>query len=90
MKSIIKELYGRGLYPEDTKEIKEIESYISRHTNTLRDKLDGDGKDVLEKLVDNFYEYCSLSSYETFRFAIKLGASLILELTEEGDTDEQI
>lgn len=92
MRNIIDKVYDGNLYPleeiTDTKQIKEVSSYISRHKGTLFGKLDEEGKETLEKLVDNFYEYCSLRSHETFYYAIRLGANLIIELTHKGDADE--
>lgn len=92
MKNIVEEIYDGNLYPleqiTDTKQIKEVSGYISRHRETLLSKLDDEGKDALEKLVDNFYEYCSLRSHETFNYAIRLGANLIIELTHKGAADE--
>ena len=93
MKNVIDTIYDGNLYPleqiTDTKQMKEISSYISRHRADLLSKLDEEGKETLEKLVDNFYEYCSLRSHETFNYAIRLGANLIIELTHKGDNNEQ-
>lgn len=93
MRNIIDTIYDGNLYPleeiTDTQQIKEVSGYISRHKETLFGKLDEEGKETLEKLVDNFYEYCSLRSHETFNYAIRLGANLIIELTHKGDADEQ-
>ena len=92
MKNILEEIYYGNVYPAEqvpyTKKMKEVSSYVSRHKETLLAILDEEGKETLEKLVDNFYEYCSLLSRETYHYAIKLGANLIIELTAKGDTDE--
>ena len=92
MRNIIDTIYDGNLYPleeiTDPKQIKEVSGYISRHKEKLFGKLDEEGKETLEKLVDNFYEYCSLRSHETFNYAIRLGANLIIELTHKGDADE--
>ena len=92
MKNILEEMYNGNIYPCEqipyTAKMKEATGYVARHKETLLAKLDDAGKETLEKLIDNFYEYCSLLERETFHYAIKLGANLIIELTKKGDTDE--
>ena len=68
--------------------MKEVIGYVSRHKETLQGLLDDKGKETLEKLVDNFYEYCSLLSRETFHYSIRLGANLIIGLTNKGEKNE--
>jgi hypothetical protein len=92
MKNVLEELYNGNVHPlEDipyTKQMKEVIGYVSRHKETLQGLLDDKGKETLEKLVDNFYEYCSLLSRETFHYSIRLGANLIIGLTNKGEKNE--
>ena len=92
MENILNELFYGNIHPMEqipyTKPMKEVTKCISKHRDALSEKLDDQGKEALEKLVDNLYEYCSLLSCETFLYAIKLGANLMIALTQKGDTDE--
>ena len=92
MKNILEELYDGNVHPlEDipyTNQMKEVIGYVSRHRATLEELLDDKGKETLSKLVDNFYEYCSLLSRETFHYSIRLGANIIIELINKGDKNE--
>ena len=93
MKDIVQNLYDGNVRPLEeipyTKQMKEVMSYVSRHRDTLKEVLDDKGKETLDKLIENFYEYCSLLSRETFHYSIRLGASLIMDLLEKGDNNEQ-
>ena len=88
MNNVLEELYNGNVYPCEeipyTKKMKELTGYVSRHQQALNAKLDDEDKKIIEKLVDNLYEYSSLLSRETFYYAIKLGANIMLELTTKG------
>ena len=89
MKNAINELWYGNIQPLEattpTTEMREIYRHISKQKDDLREMLSDDGKAILDKLADNFYETSSLLAREAFKRGFKLGANLMLEIrnTEE-------
>ena len=84
MKSIINELWHGNIIPQEdsrnnTKEMKELLSYISRHDEDLEKTLSDEQKEIFEKFHDCWSEYVSLAEEAIFAYAFKLGANLMLE-----------
>ena len=94
MKNAINELWYGNVQPLEattpTAEMRDIYRYISQQKDELREMLSDDGKAILDKLADNFYETSSLLAREAFRHGFKLGANLMLEIrnTEEQENDK--
>ena len=63
--------------------MREIYRHISKQKDDLREMLSDDGKAILDKLADNFYETSSLLAREAFRHGFKLGASLMLDVLDD-------
>ena len=83
MKSIISELWHGNIVPQEdsrnnTKEMKELISYIARHDEDLEKLLTDEQKVIFEKYQDCWNEYVSLSEAAIFEYAFKLGARLAL------------
>ena len=83
MRSIINELWHGNIIPQEdsrtnTKEKKELISYIARHDEDLEKLLTDEQKVIFEKYQDCWNEYVSLSEAAIFEYAFKLGARLAL------------
>ena len=83
MRSIINELWHGNIVPQEdsrnnTKEMKELISYIARHDEDLEKLLTDEQKVIFEKYQDCWNEYVSLSEAAIFEYAFKLGARLAL------------
>ena len=87
MKNAINELWYGNIQPLEattpTAEMREIYRYISKQKDDLREMLSDDGKAILDKLADNFYETSSRLAREAFRHGFKLGASLMLDVLDD-------
>ena len=83
MKSIINELWHGNIVPQEdsrnnTKEMKELISYIARHDEDLGKLLTEEQKAIFEKYQDCWNEHVSLAEAAIFEYAFKLGARLML------------
>ena len=84
MKSIINELWHGNIVPQEdsrnnTKEMKELISYIARHDEDLGKLLTEEQKAIFEKYQDCWNEHVSLAEAAIFEYAFKLGARLMLD-----------
>ena len=89
MSHIIQELWHGNIVPQEdsrnnTKEMKELISYIARHDEDLDKLLTEEQKAIFEKYQDCWNEYVSLAEAAIFEYAFKLGARLAMEV----QTDE--
>ena len=88
MRSIINELWHGNIIPQEdsrnnTKEMKELLSYMSRHHEYLEKSLSDEQKEIFEKFHDGWSEYMSLAEKAIFVYAFKLGERLMLETLSE-------
>ena len=88
MKSIINELWHGNIVPQEdsrnnTKEMKELISYIARHDEDLGKLLTEEQKAIFEKYQDCWNEYVSLAEAAIFEYAFKLGARLAIEIQSD-------
>jgi hypothetical protein len=88
MKSIIGELWYGNIVPQEdvrtnTKEMKEILSYIIRHSADLDKTFTDDQKEVFQKLHDCWNEYMSLAEAAVFECGFKLGMQIAIETLTE-------
>ena len=84
MRSIINELWHGNIVPQDdsrnnTKEMKELISYIARHDEDLDKLLTEEQKAIFEKYQDCWNEYISLAEAAIFEYAFKLGMTIAIE-----------
>ena len=84
MRSIINELWHGNIVPQDdsrnnTKEMKELISYIARHDEDLEKLLTDEQKAIFEKYQDCWNEYVSLAEAAIFGYAFKLGMTIAIE-----------
>ena len=84
MRSIINELWHGNIVPQDdsrnnTKEMKELISYIARHDEDLEKLLTEEQKAIFEKYQDCWNEYVSLAEAAIFEYAFKLGMTIAIE-----------
>ena len=88
MNSIIQELWHGNIIPQEdsrtnSKEMKELLSYMSRHHEDLEKTLSDEQKEIFEKFHDCWSEYASLAEEAIFAYAFKLGGRLMLETLSE-------
>ena len=88
MKSMIKELWHGNIVPQEdsrnnTKEMKELISYIARHDEDLGKLLTEEQKAIFEKYQDCWNEYVSLAEAAIFEYAFKLGMQIAIEILTE-------
>ena len=88
MKSIINELWHGNIVPQEdsennTKEMKELISYIARHDDELEKLLTEEQKAIFEKYQDCWNEYVSLAEAAIFEYAFKLGMQIAIETLTE-------
>jgi hypothetical protein len=88
MNSIIKELWHGNIIPQEdiqtnTKEMKELINYITRHQENLEKSFTEEQKGIFEKFQDCWGEYASYSEEAIFEYAFKLGMSIAIEVLSE-------
>ncbi len=88
MNNVIKELWHGNIVPQEdskinSKEMKELFSYISRHCDNLEKTLTDEQKETFERFRDCFSEYTSLAEAAIFEYAFKLGMHIAIEALAE-------
>ena len=88
MRSIINELWHGNIIPQEdsrtnTKEMKELLGYMSRHHEDLEKSFTEEQKEIFEKFHDCWSEYMSLGEAEICDNAVKLGARIALAVVTE-------
>ena len=88
MRSIINELWHGNIIPQEdsrtnSKEMKELLSYMSRHHEELEKSFSDEQKVIFEKFHDSWSEYASLAETAIFEYAFKLGAKIALAVVSE-------
>ena len=84
----IKELWHGNIVPQDdarnnTKEMKDIMGYMSRHHDELIESMTDEQKEIFAKFDDCWSEYMSLTEAAIFEYAFKLGAQMILDIQDK-------
>ena len=84
MSHIIQELWHGNIVPQEdsrnnTKEMKELISYIARHDEDLEKLLTEEQKAIFEKYQDCWNEYVSLAEAAIFEYAFKIGMTIAIE-----------
>ena len=82
---IIDELWYGNISPCDGgakkgSECSELIGYVARHKDELQKRLNGEEKEILEKLIDCTNEMYGISEREAFAQGFTLGARLIIEV----------
>ena len=80
----IKELWHGNIVPQDdarnnTKEMKDIMGYMSRHHDELIESMTDEQKEIFAKFDDCWSEYMSLAEAAIFEYAFKLGMRIAIE-----------
>ena len=88
MPSMIQELWHGNIIPQEdsrtnSKEMKELLGYMSRHHENLEKSFTDEQKETFEKFHDCWSEYMSLGETAIFVYAFKLGARIALEILTE-------
>ena len=88
MKETISELWHGNIVPQNdarnnSKEMKELMGYMSRHHEDLLATLNDEQKVIFEKFDDCWSEYASKAEAAIFEYAFKLGMSLAIETLTE-------
>ena len=90
MGNTIQELWHGNIVPQEdsrnnTKEMKELISYVARHDEDLGKLLTEKQKAIFEKYQDCWNEHVSLAEAAIFEYAFKLGARLMLDSLGENN-----
>ena len=88
MRSIINELWHGNIIPQEdsrinSKEMKELLGYMSRHHEKLEKSFTDELKEIFEKFHDCWSEYVSLAEAAIFEYAFKLGVRIMLSVASE-------
>ena len=88
MISMIQELWHGNVIPQEdgrtnSKEMKELLGYMSRHHEDLEKSLTDEQKEIFEKFHNCWSEYMSLGEAAIFEYAFKLGMRLAIETLTE-------
>ena len=88
MMSIIQELWHGNIIPQEdsrtnTREMKELLGYISRHHGDLQKNFTEEQKEIFEKFHACWSEYMSLGEAAIFEYAFKLGMQIAIETLTE-------
>ena len=88
MISMIQELWHGNVIPQEdgrtnSKEMKELLGYMSRHHEELEKSLTDEQKEIFEKFHDCWSEYMSLGEAAIFEYAFKLGMQIAIEALTE-------
>lgn len=88
MRSIINELWHGNIIPQEdsrtnTKEMKELLGYMSRHHEDLKRSFTHEQKAIFEKFHECWSEYISLGEAAIFEYAFKLGARIAFAIVSE-------
>ena len=88
MMSIIQELWHGNIVPQedsriDSKEMKELLGYMSRHHENLEKSFSDEQKEIFEKFHDCWSEHMSLGEAAIFEYAFKLGMQIAIEILTE-------
>ena len=88
MRSIINELRHGNIIPQEdsrtnSKEMKELLGYMSRHHENLEKSFTDEQKEIFEKFHDCWSEYMSLAEAAIFTYAFKLGVQIAIETLTE-------
>jgi len=80
----IKELWHGNIVPQDdarnnTKEMKDIMGYMSRHHDELIESMTDEQKEIFAKFDDCWSEYMNLAEAAIFEYAFKLGMRIAIE-----------
>ena len=91
MKSMIKELWHRNIIPQEdsrtnSKEMKELLGYMSRHHEELEKNFTNEQKETFEKFHACWSEYMSLAEAAIFEYAFRHGARLAMEIQKDTET----
>lgn len=84
MDKTISELWHGNIVPQsdsrnNSKPMKELMEYMSRHHGDLLKTLTDEQKELFEKFDDCWSEYASLAEEAIFVYAFKLGMNLAIE-----------
>ena len=86
--NVINELWYGNIIPQEdsrsnSKEMKELLGYMSKHHDELQKILNKEQKELFEKFHNCWSEYISLSEAAIFEYAFKLGANLMLNTVKD-------
>ena len=88
MMSIIQELWHENIVQQEdsrinSKEMKELLGYMSRHHENLEKSFSDEQKEIFEKFHDCWSEYASLSDEALFEYAFKFGMQIAIDVLSE-------
>ena len=91
--NVLDELYYGNITPferhtDRNPACKELQGYITRHMETLKEMLDADGRQTLEKLDACLSEFESMCEKDAFTEGFCLGVRIMIEVMDYGKSEE--
>ena len=92
MRNTLEDLYYGNITPGaqqivPNSELKRATDRVARFEGQLTERLDEDGKTILEKLIESQHEIDSITALENFILGFRLGARLVAECMDDNDGD---
>ena len=92
MRNTLEDLYYGNITPgaqqiAPNSELKKATDRVAHFEDQLTERLDEDGKTILEKLIESKDEVESITALENFILGFRLGAKITMECMDENDGD---
>ena len=92
MRNTLEDLYYGNITPgaqqiAPNSELKRATDRVARFESQLTERLDEDGKTILDKLIESQHEIDNITALENFILGFRLGSRLIAESMDDNDGD---
>ena len=92
MRNTLEDLYYGNITPgaqqiAPNSELKRATDRVARFEIQLTERLDEDGKTILDKLIESQHEIDNITALENFILGFRLGSRLIAESMDDNDGD---
>ena len=86
--NILEELYLGNIDPQKRtsdyeKEYNTLLEYADKHESVLREALNGQQNETLQKLIDCYDEMCSIGEVNAFVNGFRLATQIMIEVTKK-------
>ena len=90
MRNTLEDLYYGNITPgaqqiAPNSELKRATDRVTRFEGQLTERLDEDGKTILEKLIESQHEIDNITALENFILGFRLGARITMECMDGND-----
>ena len=92
MRQTLEDLYYGNITPGEQQmapnsELKRAADRVTRFESQLTERLDGDGQEILAKLIESKDEIENITALENFIHGFRLGARIMAECMDDNDGD---